>query len=234
MNKKIPVTVILPDDYSSKIKYLVIYTLHGWSGNNKNFPEKTEIREFADTYKVIFVSHDGNYDSWYVDSDINSKSKYESFISKELVDYIDKAYSTDAKKEQRAITGLSMGGFGALYIGIRNQNIFGNIGSMSGGVEIESYKNNWGIINVINKDWDKYNIKDIAHQLIFTKTNIIIDCGVDDFFISVNRDLHKKLLALNIKHDYIERPGNHNWEYWKNSMKYQVLFFNENFKKSKI
>lgn len=230
MNKKIPVTVILPDNYSDKVKYSTIYTLHGWSGNNRNFPDKIPIGEFSDRYNVIFVSADGNYDSWYVDSDVNTKSKYESFISKELVEYIDSNYSTDAKKEQRAITGLSMGGFGALYIGIRHQDVFSNIGSMSGAVEVEAYKNNWGIIKVINKNWDRYNIKDIAHQLLFTKTNIIIDCGVDDFFISPNRDLHKKLIELNIKHDYIERPGAHNWQYWSNSMKYQTLFFTQNFK----
>ena len=58
---------------------------------------------------------------------------------------------------------------------------------------------------------------------------LIIDCGVDDFFIDVNRELNKKMLALKINHDYIERPGQHNIEYWENSLKFQLLFFNNFF-----
>ena len=57
------------------------------------------------------------------------------------------------------------------------------------------------------------------------KLPLIIDCGVDDFFIDVNRELHQKMLALKIDHDYIERPGKHNIDYWENSLKFQLLFF---------
>lgn len=124
-----------------------------------------------------------------------------------------------------------MGGFGAFYIGIKNQGIFGNIGSMSGGMHPEEYKGNWWIGKVFDSNWKEYNIEDIAHQLIGTKSNIIIDYGVDDFFIEPNRKLHKKFLDLNIKHEYIERPGVHSWDYWNNSIKYQTFFFSQKFNK---
>ena len=100
---------------------------------------------------------------------------------------------------------------------------------MSGGVSPEEYSKNWGIDKIINNNWKEYNIKDIAHALIWTKSNIIIDCGIGDFFIKPNRDLHQKLLELNIDHEYIERPGTHSWEYWNNSIKYQTFFFNQKF-----
>ena len=229
MKKDIPVTVILPDGYSKDKSYNTIYVLHGWSGSNKNYPEKTSIKKLSDQYNIIYVSPDGNYDSWYVDSNLKKESKYYTFVSKELVDYIDSNFSTYKAKEHRAITGLSMGGFGAFYIGIKNQDVFGNIGSMSGGMNPEQYKGNWGIEKVINSDWNEYNIKDIAHKLIGTKSHIIIDCGVDDFFIEPNRELHKKLLDLNIKHEYTERPGTHSWDYWDNSIKSQTYFFNQMF-----
>lgn len=70
MNKNIPVTIVLPEGYASSNKYSTIYTLHGWSGNNRNYPEKTGLGELADQYNVIYVSPDGNYDSWYVDSEL--------------------------------------------------------------------------------------------------------------------------------------------------------------------
>jgi len=45
--------------------------------------------------------------------------------------------------------------------------------------------------------------------------------------------MHKKLLARNIPHDYITRPGKHNWEYWDNALPYQMLFFSDFFDKLK-
>lgn len=223
LNKNIAVTVVLPDTYSKENKYPSIYTLHGYSGDNTNFVTKTPIGQLADKYNVVFISPDGGYDSWYI--------KYNTFISKELPSMIESKYSIYSEKEKRAITGLSMGGFGALYIGINNQDVFGNIGSMSGGVNVEEYKFNWNILKNINKNFEEYNIKEISHKLIGTKSNIIFDCGYNDFFIKPNRDLHNKLLDLNISHTYSERKGEHNWNYWKDSIIYQTVFFVNNFNK---
>ena len=58
---------------------------------------------------------------------------------------------------------------------------------------------------------------------------IIFDCGLDDFFLEVNRSLHKKLMELKIEHDYIERPGAHNKDYWGSSIDYQLLYFKKYF-----
>jgi S-formylglutathione hydrolase FrmB len=63
---------------------------------------------------------------------------------------------------------------------------------------------------------------------------IMIDCGTDDFFFEVNRDLHRRLLEADILHDYVERPGVHNWAYWDNAIKYQMLFFSEFFKEAAL
>ena len=190
LNKDVDVTLTLPGSYEKGKDYPVIYTLNGWSGNNRNFPDKMNIGELSDKYDIIYVSPDGGYDTWYISN--------ENFISNELIKYIDGKYKTDKKREKRAITGLSMGGFGAFYLGIKHKDIFGNIGSMSGGVLPQEYKYNWGIMKTINSNWEDYNIKDIAHSLLGSKTNIIFDCGISDFFIEPNRELHKKLLSLNI------------------------------------
>lgn len=223
LNKNVDVTIVLPESYSKNNIYPSIYTLHGYSGNNTNFVTKTPIGKLADKYNVIFISPDGGYDSWYI--------KYDNFISHELINAIQKRYSVYLEKEKRAITGLSMGGFGAFYIGIKNQDIFGNIGSMSGGFNLQEYRFNWNILKNIDKNWQDYNISEISHRLIGTKSNIVFDCGYNDFFITPNRNLHKKLLELNIAHMYSERKGEHNWNYWSDSIKYQTVFFVNMFNK---
>ena len=59
---------------------------------------------------------------------------------------------------------------------------------------------------------------------------LIFDCGTSDFFYDANKRMHQKLLERNIPHTYIERPGGHNADYWREALKYQVLFMSEFFK----
>ena len=60
---------------------------------------------------------------------------------------------------------------------------------------------------------------------------VIIDCGIQDFIIEMSRIAHKKMAELEIPHDYIERPGKHDWRYWANAVQYQLLFFRNYFDK---
>ena len=61
--------------------------------------------------------------------------------------------------------------------------------------------------------------------------NIIFDCGTEDFFYEVNCNLHDKLMKEGIPHDFYLRPGKHNWTYWLSSIRFQVMFFNDCFRK---
>ena len=56
---------------------------------------------------------------------------------------------------------------------------------------------------------------------------LIIDCGVDDFLIEINREVHRRLVYNHTPHDYTERPGAHTWEYWQNALPYHVQFFQQ-------
>lgn len=238
MNKEVKNVVITPDNYTKKgSSYNVVYLLHGAGGNHKAWLGKAPaIKKYADQYNVIIVCPDGDKTSWYFDSPIDSSIKYETYISKELVDKIDKTYNTSATKKSRAITGYSMGGHGALYLAFKHQNVWGAVASMSGGVDIRPFPTRWDISKRLGvyaenpKVWESNTVINLVHLLDGKNLKILFDCGVDDFFYDANVRLHKKLLERNIPHDYIERPGGHTNKYWSNSIKYQMLFFNEFFK----
>lgn len=235
MNKKIPVTVILPDTYTENKKYAVIYGLHGWGGSFRTFGKVRRIAKLADELDIILVFPDGKWNSWYIDSEIKENSRHSTFISKELVQYIDKKYSTYAERSKRALTGFSMGGFGAFYNGLRNEEIFGNIGSISGGFNIEKFQNKWGIKKVVNENWQEYNIKDILNSKgkVFENTNIRIDCGNKDFFLESNREVHEKLKEMGILHEYSEGEGKHNKKFWEKIIAEHIQYFSEKFKESR-
>jgi S-formylglutathione hydrolase FrmB len=117
--------------------------LHGYGGNAKTWIGiKPNLPQIADEKGIIFVCPDGKK-SWYWDSPVNPSFRYETFISSELVKYIDEHYKTIADRKGRAITGLSMGGHGAMWNAIRHKDTFGAGGSTSGGMDIRPFPKNW-------------------------------------------------------------------------------------------
>ncbi|MDR0660090.1 MAG: esterase family protein [Prevotellaceae bacterium] len=238
MNKGIKAVVVTPDSYSAANHLPVVYLLHGHGDVSGGgwFKRNTNFELLADVHNVIIVLPDGGYDSWYFDSPIDKACQYESYIIKELIPFIDNNYSTIAKKEGRGITGLSMGGHGALYLAIRHQDMFCVAGSMSGGVDIRPFPGNWGIIKRLgNYDeyperWEQNTIMSMLHLIKPKSLGLIIDCGTDDFFYEINCKLHSELEYRNIPHDFISRSGGHGWDYWANAIKYQMLYMAEHFK----
>ncbi len=234
------VTVVLPQQYFNETdttKYPVVYLLNGYGGNYSSWSVvRPDLDKLASQYGMIFVCPDGR-DSWYWDSPIDPKMQMESFITKELVPYIDNNYRTRAEASGRAIMGLSMGGHGGLWLGIRHSDMFGSAGSTSGGVNIIPFPKKWKMIKRLGayeenpQRWEEHTVINLVPTLKPGQLNIIIDCGSDDFFAKVNEDLHQALLKQGIPHDYISRPGNHSMKYWNNSILYQLLYFNEQFKK---
>lgn len=241
MQKNIPVVIILPDNYDGSKQFPVVYLLHGYSGNYAQWINHApQIQEEADLYQVIIVCPDGGYNSWYLNSPVDSSYKYETFIAEELVQYIDTTFKTYDTREFRAISGLSMGGHGALYISIRNREIFGAAGSIAGGVDIRPFTTRWEMTKVFGdtaccfNNWNEHTVINVIKSLQPGELALTIDCGYSDFFFQVNRNLHQQLTEAGILHDYAERPGAHNREYWKNSISYHLLFFRKFFDKNLI
>lgn len=231
------VVVVKPDAAATQA-CPTVYILHGYGGDYRTWIDKTrpDLPALSDRYGMIFVMPDGR-DSWYWDSPEDSTMQMESFITRELVPYIDATLPTVKSREARAITGLSMGGHGALWLAMRHPDLFGSAGSMSGGVDIRPFPKSWKMAQWIGpRDanparWDAYTVAGLVPTLKPGELNIVIDCGTDDFFAPVNRQLHTSLLEAGIPHDYTERPGKHTHIYWANSILYHLLFFNEAFKK---
>jgi putative tributyrin esterase len=128
--------IALPAKYDqSTDRYPVLYLLHGYSSNYTAWA-RLGAGEYARAYDLIVVMPDvGN--SWYVNwakSEDGQKNAWEDFIIKDLIGHVDSTYRTIAKREGRAINGLSMGGYGGLMLGLRHPDLFCSIGSESGAI----------------------------------------------------------------------------------------------------
>ncbi|MDR4988798.1 MAG: alpha/beta hydrolase family protein [Bacteroidales bacterium] len=251
MDRELPAAVVLPQCYGDHDNnYPVIYLLHGASGSFSNWlvlpPEDNLVKRLADQYRIIFVLPEGGRFSFYFDSPVNEKSQYETHITNELIPFIDETYRTAGVREARAVTGLSMGGHGALYLAARNPHLFAAAGSMSGAVDLDVgswdldpelagrfFERFADIVGVGEEGivfLEKHSVVNMTSLMKENRIPLIIDCGIDDFLLDANRKLYRRLLEEGIAHDYIERPGVHDWNYWGNALLYQVLFISEVFR----
>jgi len=234
MEHGVKVVIISPDKATSEA-CPTLYLLHGHSGNEKTWLViKPNLPEIVDEKGLIVVCPDGE-NSWYWDSPLNANVRYETFISDELVRYVDGHYNTIADRRGRAIAGLSMGGHGALWNAIRHSDVFSAAGSMSGGLDIRPFPKNWNMSDQLGDqsthpdNWESHTVINLVPRMEKGRLAIIVDCGEEDFFLKVNKAFHEALLKKGIDHDFITRPGAHNNAYWGNSIDYQILFFMKHF-----
>ena len=244
MGRNIKNVVIKPTEYANadlqEKQYPVLYLLHGAFGCYSDWSEKANLDSLANCYHVIIVCPDGQ-DSWYFDSPIDPKMQFETYVSKELVEYIDSHYRTLANRYMRAITGLSMGGHGALFLAFRHPDVFWSCGSMSGNMDITNYPDKWHIKDRLGEyaaneqRWRDHAVCNLVDQVkacpLQPAQNIIIDDGLNDIFIKNNIALHEQLVEKGIEHDFTVRPGRHSWDYWVNSLDYHMMFFDKAFER---
>ena len=239
MKKNIPAVIILPTGYqNAKQNFPVVYLLHGAGGSYRNWITRVpHIKALADQHQMVIVCPDGAVTSWYFDSPVDSNFRYESFVAKELPAYIDQHYKTIPNRKGRVLTGLSMGGHGSLFLGFRHAEDFSGAGSMSGALHVTVIRQGYGVEKILGdtlinkKYWNDWSVLNAIEQKPADSLALLIDCGIEDRVLPMNRAVHEKMLKLKIAHEYTERPGNHDWKYWENAIDYQMLFFSKHFKR---
>lgn len=252
MKKTLKAAISFPSGYENEqSRYPVVYLLHGGSGAFSDWHQKvTEngiVNQMADQHKVLIVTPGVGPASYYYDSPLLDTVRYETYMIQELIPFIDKNYRTLAQKESRAITGLSMGGHGAITLAAKHPTLFIAAGSMSGVMNIDT--DLWkvgedfrslrkkgqiemlGPINYQGPLFNPYTAVGLVDQLKNQKVSLIIDCGVDDFLIETNRQMHSLLMEKKVAHEYIERPGAHTWNYWTEALPVQFFFLSKSLKR---
>ncbi len=131
--------ILLPRDYeSSSQRYPVLYLLHGVTQNYTSWGRSNGTPFYAGLYDDLIVVMPDGGNSWYVnwaENEDGQRNNWEDHIVQDVVNHVDLNFRTIARREGRAIAGLSMGGYGAITLGLRNPEMFISIGSTSGALE---------------------------------------------------------------------------------------------------
>ena len=136
VDRRMKFDIVLPQGYhQSSDSYPVVYLLHGYMQNYTIWGRNLAAAFYArNLNELILVLPDGG-NSWFINYASNEDGQlnnWEDHIVEDVISYVDANYRTEARREGRAIAGLSMGGFGAYSLGLRHPELFVSIGSTSG------------------------------------------------------------------------------------------------------
>lgn len=224
--------ILLPANYEkSGRRYPVLYLLHGLGDHHMMWSLRSNVSAYAEREGPIVVMPDASR-SFYVNSAADAKAKFEDYIAKDLVDYVDANYRTMPLRRSRAIAGLSMGGYGAMFLGLKHYRRFGAIGAFSGALGIS---HDWpestpdagrslrrrpeleGLFGPPGSDTrrerDPFLLVDKVPpaQMPF----LYLACGGQDFLIFENRAFVELLAKKGVPYEYREiSPRGHSWDFW--------------------
>ena len=220
-------SVYTPAGYNptAKTRYPVLYVLHGIGGDEDAWIAQGRAAQILDNLiaqgkakPMIVVFTNGNISQEAAPGENSTgytrptmqlpqtmEGTFETAFP-EIVKFIDSNYKTIAKKQSRAICGLSMGGFHTLYISLNYPDMFGYSGMFSAAIGVSDPS-----ISPIYQDFDK------KLETYFSKKPALlwIGCGDTDFLIQANRNFVKKLQDNNCPHEYLENGGGHIWRNWR-------------------
>jgi S-formylglutathione hydrolase FrmB len=193
------VAVLLPVDYDeSALRYPVLYLLHGGTQNHTAFPARPWFVRDASERRMIVVMP--SLQPAFFASRGDSPAPVEEFLAHELPAYIDARYRSLTDRRARAIAGISLGGYGATLLGVKQPDVFGAVGAISAALATGSRPRDVGrYVAVLSPDAAPF---------------FYIACGADDAVVTASRQLAAQLRERQIRAELREVPGDHSWRVW--------------------
>ncbi len=203
--------------------YKCLYLLHGLTDDHTIWLRRTSIERYASSYGICIVMPKADR-SFY--SDMKYGMAYYTHIAKELPAIIHEYFNISPKQEDNFIAGLSMGGYGALKVGLRECGSFGACAGISPCSDVKSLHQ---FHNVFRPIWgDNMEIPDEDDLLWLAEANknapnrprVYIGIGTEDYLYQNTQTLRKKLEECNYDFTYRESSGTHCWDFWDEYIQY--------------
>jgi putative tributyrin esterase len=215
LHRQMSAMLIVPEKKQGP--FPVLYLLHGMSDDHTAWTRWSNIDKYVEKLPLIVVMPNGER-GCYVDALRDPTKQYESMIVNDLVPFVDATFQTVPSRGGRVIAGLSMGGYGAITLAIKHPDLFCAAHGFSSGFARGSFAppdDEFKLIFGDDPTGSDYDLGALAAKIdVATMPQISFDCGVDDFTLSTNRWIDKRLTELSVPHTYTEYPGAHTWSYW--------------------
>lgn len=235
--------VQLPPSYAAGgRRYPVLYVLHGLFEGPAFWEERglTKLLEdrwrSGDVPEMVVVAVDGD-NSFFVDGPLGA---YESLLTRDLVAHVESTYRVTPGRDSRALLGISMGGYAALRIALSRPEVYRAVAAHSAMVldaaptaaagaasfHMAAFHRAFGepIDPVL---WAASDPLARAARADPARTPALyFDCGTEDRYglFKGNEELHRRLQARGVAHDFALRPGDHGYDYVRSALGYSLKF----------
>ena len=233
LGQRVDMSVFVPATAVSSSPVVIL--LHGvygshwaWSVKGKaHLTAQRLIQEGKIQPMILAMPSDGLYGdgSGYVP---HGDANFEQWIVEEGPQVLQEQFPVVTSESPLFITGLSMGGYGALRLGAKYPQVFQGFSGLSSITQFEQMAQ--FVSNFAQLQKDALELDGVLEWLVNNRTQLPpfrFDCGSEDILIDANRQLHRELMEQGIAHVYEEFPGGHEWPYWELHLEDSLKFFNE-------
>ena len=224
---------LLPDAPEAERPWATYYLLHGLSDDHTTWMRRSPIERYTLGMPLAVIMPDGGR-GWFTNA--KDGDAYEDDLLKDVMGFVENNFPVKRERSARAIGGLSMGGYGAVKIALKYPELFASVNSHSGVLGLhrhpfESKRLTREYTRIFGKsgkgtDEDPFTLAEKVDREKLPA--MLIDCGDEDPFLLQNKSFHKHLEDLEIRHEYREHPGSHDWHYWDRHLREALEFHARN------
>ena len=228
--------VYLPATYAQqpRRRFPVLYLLHGFPGRPLAFIETVQMGVVEDALTargraqplilVMPFGSTGTFTDKEWANGVTPDDRWASFVSRDLVRYVDARYRTVATARGRAIGGLSEGGFGAVNIALHHPGEFSVVESWSGYMQPAKLRSVFGPqLQLLPRNDPQQLVRRVAPALRARQTYFWFYSGSEDRLRRQNASFATELTALGLAHRFRLVYGGHNWALWRSNARLAYL-----------
>jgi putative tributyrin esterase len=200
-----------------------LYLLHGMSDDHTIWQRRTSIERYASELGIAVIMPTTQL-GWY--TDMYHGLKWWTYISQELPEICRSFFHLSDKREDNFAAGLSMGGYGAVKLGLAAGEKFSHVATLSGGLDVVNiirersdeegglWENIFGpVASVAGSNNDLFALAE-KRAKSGNMPHVYQWCGTEDFLYTANVKFRDHLKKLDYNLTYEEGPGDHQWKYW--------------------
>jgi putative tributyrin esterase len=224
LNRDMQYRVILPASVPPGRKLPVVYLLHGGGGDFREWSNDSDIAQFAEPGLVLVMPEGSS--SYYTNAVDPPQDRYEDYIAKDLISDVESKFPVATGRANRAVVGISMGGFGAVKLALRYPDLFVFVGGLSSALDVprraftlkrlqqsRHYNAIFGSAgSQTRRDNDPFVLARTANPA--TAPYFFLTCGEQEGLLPSNREFAGLLAQRHFRSEFHTVRGGHDWNQW--------------------
>jgi putative tributyrin esterase len=228
LNRDIPYRVVLPVIIGAGQRLPVVYLLHGIGGDFRDWSNYSDVARFAE-HGLILVMPEGQ-SSYYTNSVDRPQDRYEDYIVSDLISDVEDKFPIAAGRPNRAIAGISMGGFGAVKLSLRHPELFAFAAGISAAIDvprrpfsIKRFQQSRHYNSIFGPPGSQTRHDNDPFVLARSvdpgkMPYLFLTCGEKEGLLGPTREFTALLAQRHFRYEFHSAPGGHDWTQWNEQL----------------